>query len=716
MPPASVPPAGLSAAPQLTLALAIEALATALHRESGDIVSLLGVAHPLPASVISPKNQPHLQIDQAAAFCKNKPSGDPFGDLYQKFVPRSLRLARGEFYTPYNLAQWLCRRLEYLCTRSSQVTRKGQNSSDALLSPTLFPSVLDPACGSGVFLVATLRQRIDAGCPCDQWLNGLVGFDVNPLAVLLARASLLLTFMLACPEAEREGQWQRLLGQAEQRGASPFSVYLFDSVANRMPQATTPAHEIFAPCYPSLCPPRNRLEHASFDRIIGNPPWINWDRLDDERKEATLALWRHYGLFSLSGRAARFGGAKKEFASLLLYAVVDRYLRPGGQLGLLLPLTLFQTRESGQGFRRFRIPDPACPLGVHEIHDFSAISFFPGVASRLAALFLTKAEETYYPIPWFSWHWREDVVKRRHASTCDLDNDLLAEQGAVIQEQPEQQGSPLVRVTDTPFKTPRMRGSDQISSSHYVAQLGCNTGGANGVFWLERTGLETQEVLWQVRNRVACGKSKLETRTSWLESDLIYPLLRWSGVRAFHVQPEGWILLPQDAEKRRGLAEDLLRHRYPHCYDYLLLFEEFLRTRAIYRKLQSRQTFWSLYNVSSATLAPIKVVWRRMDSKLRAALVLPDQVSGKPIIPQETLSLVPVESVAEGDYLTALLNSAEIAETIALFGQEGTKGFGSPGMLTRLNIPRYDPNCSRHRELAEYGQRQRLTPLDGAPE
>ncbi len=92
-----------------------------------------------------------------------------------------------------------------------------------------------------------------------------------------------------------------------------------------------------------------------------------------------------------------------------------------------------------------------------------------------------------------------------------------------------------------------------------------------------------------------------------------------------------------------------------------------------------------------------------MDKTVRAALVGPDPASGKPILPQETLAMTPVESPEEGDYLTALLNSSYARRLFESSGAPGAKSFGSPGAFNALPIPKYDPADPVCRALAEIG-------------
>ncbi|MGL6193897.1 MAG: hypothetical protein ACRC2T_03640, partial [Thermoguttaceae bacterium] len=181
-------------------------------------------------------------------------------------------------------------------------------------------------------------------------------------------------------------------------------------------------------------------------------------------------------------------------------------------------------------------------------------------------------------------------------------------------------------------------------------------------------------------------------------------------------------------QKRVGLAEQTMTERYPKTLEYLSRFESLLLERAAYKKYLSDAPFYSIYNVGTHILAEHKVVWRRMDTKIRAAVVgvtpflffddtdisakfspqlsrrsetesqkLRDRASGsltdqlkifamvnRIIIPQETTALVPCETESEAAELAAFLNSDEFDAKIRSFSPVGTKGFGSPGVVMKM--------------------------------
>jgi type I restriction-modification system DNA methylase subunit len=107
--------------------------------------------------------------------------------LYQNLMPRTLRHNLGEYYTP----DWLAERLlVMLCGR------KEENKAD--IRPDM--RILDPACGSGTFLVIAIQRiceyakekNIPQARILEKILENIVGFDLNPLAVISARTNYLL--------------------------------------------------------------------------------------------------------------------------------------------------------------------------------------------------------------------------------------------------------------------------------------------------------------------------------------------------------------------------------------------------------------------------------------------------------------------------------------------------------------------------------------------
>lgn len=118
---------------------------------------------------------------------------DLLKQLYQNLVEPETRHELGEFYTPDWLAELTLREIGY---------RHGQ-------------SLLDPACGSGTFLFTAIRlltqQGITGQALVDFALDNIMGIDVHPLAVTIAKINYMLAILPHLKSGTRRSQSQRAI-------------------------------------------------------------------------------------------------------------------------------------------------------------------------------------------------------------------------------------------------------------------------------------------------------------------------------------------------------------------------------------------------------------------------------------------------------------------------------------------------------------------------
>jgi len=115
--------------------------------------------------------------------------------LYHYLLPREIRHDLGEYYTPDWLAERLIRQ-----TLGSELGNPAKR-------------VLDPACGSGTFLVLLInhvkreaqRRKMGPTETLDAIRKNIVGFDLNPLAVIAARTNYILALGDLLQEAKKLG-------------------------------------------------------------------------------------------------------------------------------------------------------------------------------------------------------------------------------------------------------------------------------------------------------------------------------------------------------------------------------------------------------------------------------------------------------------------------------------------------------------------------------
>lgn len=326
--------------------------------------------------------------------------------LYQNLMPRELRHALGEYYTPDWLAERLLNQLGY------------QGQADK--------RILDPTCGSGTFPVLEIKRFRHAAdtaniAPARQLeliLHNIMGFDLNPLAVISARTNYLLALgdliakrrqpitipvymadSIMTPSGGKDlfelnkKSFSTAVGTFSVPASLGESAAAIDQLANLLEECVTQdvSSEVFEKrllrtfsqlqdnvaeiavargLFAQLADLDRRkingiwariLKNAfaplfvgQFDFVAGNPPWVGWEHLPDLYRRSTAPLWDHYALFPHKGYDAILGKCKDDISVLMTYVAMDKYLKDRGRLGFIITQTIFKTGAS-EGFRRLQL-------------------------------------------------------------------------------------------------------------------------------------------------------------------------------------------------------------------------------------------------------------------------------------------------------------------------------------------------------------------------
>lgn len=564
-------------------------------------------------------------------------SNDLFKPLYLALMPRQVRHRLGEYYTP----DWLAERVLRLTM--------GRHLGDPRRS------VLDPSCGSGTFLALAVERAVerarDEGLDdrraLELILHNVRGQDLNPLAVLAARA----TYLMALGPLIRARQ-----------GNLRIPVTLGDTV---------------------LAPPEREGGHPF---VVGNPPWINWEHLPADHRQQTRALWQRHGLFLHRGMDTILGKGKKDICTLLTCVVLESCLTPGGRLGFVLPQGLLKTAGAAEGFRAFRLPGDV-PFAPEVVEDFTALKPFKGASTRPVIAVFNRDQAVSYPVPYRIWKPGLEEALAWHAEPVDPARPTSA------------------WLTARPAAIAALRRV--LGSSDYTAHEGANTGGANGVYWVECVagGLVPrvdQKGLVTVSNVIKGARKKVEQVVARVEAARLFPLLRGRDVGRWRAAPSLQIVMAQDPATRRGIAEEVMARDFPATAAYLARFEKMLAARpAFLRYFRPEQdAFWSMFNVGDYTFAPFKVVWREQASGFTAAVAGPLQ--HRAMVPDHKLMLVQAASADEAHYLCAALNSAPVRLAVAAYAVSIQM---STHVLRHVAVPAHVAGDATHRALADISRR-----------
>jgi hypothetical protein len=703
------------------------------------------------------------EYDPASLSIYPEESRDLFKKLYHALLPREIRHNLGEYYTPDWLAEYLLQR-----TDKTFFADPDPETEPTLRTKLAHTRWLDPACGSGTFLVLLIAHYRELGhrlfLPEAELLRtitqNIVGFDINPLAVLTARVNYLLAIADLLQHRKGEITIPVYLADSVQTPAAGESLFTahtirfetaagtfhiprtvcqpgsFDRFCNLLEESIV--QHLHAPAFvarltkqlpnlpwtsadtETLQTTYHHLQKlhqegkdgiwarllknlfapltiGQFDYIVGNPPWINWEHLPDGYRQSIKPVWERYGLFPHGGMDTILGKGKKDISMLMTFTVMDGLLRAGGKLGFIITQSVFKTAGSGQGFRQLRIPQPNNQfVPLQVLHVDDMVALQPFEGASNRTAVMVLKKGEPTAYPVSYTLWRKKKGVR-----FTYDSSLAEVQRATVRlhfaAEPVDPNDPT-----SPWLTAHPYAFMAIykvrGKSDYKAHAGAYTGGANAVYWVEIID-RRPDGLVLVRNLTEGAKVQVPEVVEAVESDLLYPLLRGRDVQRWKAEPSACILMVQDPEKRRGYSEEWLQENYPRTYGYLKRFEEVLRkrrSRGISDMVRKGAPFYTMFAVGPYTFAPWKVVWREQASTMTASVVSPKD--GKPVIPDHKLMLVDCASEDEACFVCACLNSS-VGQMVAV--SYAVEIQMTPHILEHIRIPRFDPGNPVHGRLAE---------------
>lgn len=313
-------------------------------------------------------------------FNFSKVDRDILGKIYEKYLPKEERKNLGEFYTPDEVIDYILDAVEYL-------PNKAIENKD----------LIDPACGSGGFLVRSARRLI-ARCAvkfekatpkealdnkkwqevldrltpkeCEEIVNTVAlhvhGFDINPFAVNISEMNLLFQVVDLYFKANK----------ANRTFVVPrFKVYGTDSL--ELPKEQSSITQFYDGSGKNMAKDLvtiEELKKKKYDFVVGNPPYV--------RQEEVSNKWQLEKAFPevYTGRADLY----VYFIQLGIKLLNDK-----GKLGYITSNKFMKTGY-GKGTRKFIIDNSK----IEQIVDFGDSKLFAD-ATNYPSIFVLNADKGY---------------------------------------------------------------------------------------------------------------------------------------------------------------------------------------------------------------------------------------------------------------------------------------------------------------------------------
>jgi adenine-specific DNA-methyltransferase len=234
----------------------------------------------------------------------NDGNQDAFGKLHHKLLVKDIRKELGEFYTDERI-------IDYIVNKSQEET-EGLSGKD----------VLDPACGSGSFLIKALESLVNEGLSLNKLLNEehVVGFDINPFA---CEMSLLRIIDLGLDELGEDFNVSQVpvynidtLKSFESSYSSRTDLSEFGNSSESqqineisdIEERDLRSLEDIIGFWEDKKLLGKEVANSEFDILIGNPPYIRIQKMDKEDKEVYKDKFRAAtGRFDISVLFIEYG-------------------------------------------------------------------------------------------------------------------------------------------------------------------------------------------------------------------------------------------------------------------------------------------------------------------------------------------------------------------------------------------------------------------------
>lgn len=687
---------------------------------------------------------------------------DLLKNLYYELLPAVLRKNLGEFYTPDWLAEFLVEDLQ------------PEISADK--------AFLDPTCGSGTFLVILIKKFINhygTDLSSKELLkiitDNVKGYDLNPLAVICARANYIIALgdllseletsveipvylcdvMLTVLEGYEEGKGCYIIptkagiftvpkklvdlrkvnsvldivNKCIHRGLEKksFEISLKKSLPELGGQLSEKEYQMLLDFYQQMEDLNERkldgvwanvIKNAfapvfqkKVDYIIGNPPWIDWQNLPENYRDSIQKYWYDYHVFDHKGQKAQLGSAHDDISVLMTYVIMDNFLKDGGRLAFVINQNLLQASGGGDGFRKFSIKEKI-PVSVKTVNDFVDVEPFKSLGVNNKTATVVLQKNEMNKYPVVYKKWYKCGKKAVHANERKEVIFTKEIRCKELYASPINEYNSPWMITTQEDKKVFEKMINKKGKLAYRARKGVDTS-ANAIFWVKEKKKINSNLIY-VDNSPENSRKNISKISNYpMETDFLYPLLRGKDVKKWKYQLEYSIVLPYTDDGKVVAKEELLT-QCPNTFDY------FYEDRNGFIPILRERATYKKFILRRDERAPEYSLYNIGEYTFSPYKVvwkaLAKDVAAVTISQDEGRMLIPDHNLL----MVPLENEAEAyyltgilnADIVSRFVNAYVAWFISGHILERLNIPKYCEKDIIHNEIATLSQMAHMAAKD----
>lgn len=503
-------------------------------------------------------------------------SPEILGNIYENFLGSVIRLtpshqakvelkpeiqkAGGVFYTPQFIVKTIVDN-----TVGKLIEGKTPNQISKL-------KILDPACGSGSFLLGAYQKILDYHLdyymslerpPKDVYFigkdnqprltirekkriltNNIYGVDIDVNAVEVTKLSLLLK-VLEDENKDVLEQQQKLfqekvlpnLSYNIKCGNSLISDDIFEIYNNLSSEKIYKINPFdWGNEFPDV------FENGGFDAVIGNPPYIRVQEMD----EISLDYYNQIYSDIVSGNYDTY---------ILFIKKGFELINKNGKFGYIVPNKFFTT-EYGFKIRKYLEKNHA----IESIIDFTSNQIFENATTYTCLLYLSKNKNKGFSYK--EYGLGDDLRKINFDNATKFSMDVF------------QNGEKWVFKSNNIQKILDKISIQPIKFDDIVKLSKGSSTGNDNFFTLNYEDMD--ETFFY-------GSSKLKNNVV-IEKELVKPFINGKDVKRYdHIIPNKYLLFPylEEDEKFNLIPMKILKKEFPRAFDYINEFREVLKSRKI---------------------------------------------------------------------------------------------------------------------------------------
>jgi hypothetical protein len=568
------------------------------------------------------------QFDLSTYILKPEEIQDILQEVYMELIPAEMRHLMGEYFSP----DWIVEHALDMVGYNGEIDK----------------TLIDPTAGSGTFLTHSIKRIVKkvggklSRDDIDKITHNVIGFDINPISVVSAKANYILAVFSSCedsvfddftdpvdipiyiadsilaPVVYTEGSELTL---SIDTSVGKFQIPKFDDYAkasdflkalskciddkcdfddfwnkaeNRYVDGKykSVVEDLFNRLYTlhragndSFWPIILRNSFApilignKFDYVVGNPPWIAWKSMSKSYREGTLEIWKSYGIFEKNAYDKKT--THDDFGMAVTYVAVDKYLKNNGNMVFLLPASFLKSTKGGEGFRKFSITrfEQNVPFAVDMVDDFSNVKLF---TIPTVAIKIIKDVEMKYPMHTYRV-WEQAGRKSpldSHAKWIDVEKKLTSH---ILSAQPvdgNDKQSSWLTLEDMDFANKVL---DPSKTRFYCGRKGIEPAGAKGVYLLKKP-IKSRDGLFLIENCIERQRRKdfikKGIHKEKVEETYVYPMLGGRNIAKWQVKSNEYMLVPHTAMYKYGIPVKELEKNAPKTSEWLFYYyDELLASR-----------------------------------------------------------------------------------------------------------------------------------------